>query len=77
MIGKDLKQYNDEIITLKDFKPKYPVLELIESYDIYCSRFKCIGMGIKQKYQQYLNYRVLSTCNYDDTKTTSVILLKQ
>ena len=71
--GKNYKEYLDSIVKFKDIKTKYPLLELALS-SINGDVIKPVGLGYKTKFDLYYNYRVLSMCDYDDTKTTSIIL---
>lgn len=71
--GNDYKEYSDEETTLKTLKTKYPLLELIIS-NKEGTHMKLLGKGYKTKFDMYLNHKVLSSCNYEDTYTTSVIL---
>lgn len=71
--GNDYKEYPDENTTLKTLKTKYPLLELIIS-NKERTYMKSLGKGYKTKFDMYLDHKVLSSCNYEDTYTTSVIL---
>jgi hypothetical protein len=71
--GKNYKEYHDGKTTLKTLKTKYPLLELIISNEE-GTHMKLLGKGYKTKFDMYLNHKVLSSCNYEDTYTTSVIL---
>lgn len=71
--GKDYKEYPDGKTTLKTLKTKYPLLELVIS-NKEGNHMKLLGKGYKTKFDMYLNHKVLSSCNYEDTYTTSVIL---
>lgn len=56
-------------LLLRDMKPKYKLLELIDE-DSGNARMRVIKFDIAKK--KYGYRRVLSYMNYDDTKTTSV-----
>jgi len=53
---------------------KYSIYEVIES-DKECNKIKIIGIMNEQKFKRlYGNREILSTKDYEDTKTTSVII---
>ena len=59
---------------LSDLKTKYQLIELIESNYTF-TRYKLIGLINKNKADiLYGNRIVLSIKDYDDTKTTSIII---
>ena len=72
--GKNYKTYLDIIVKFKDIQPKYPILEVFAT-NWQGTKFMNIGYGFKKNFAKYHNYRVLSICDYEDTKTTSVNLL--
>lgn len=71
--GTNQKEYLDKVVKFKDVKTKYPLLEVIIS-NMEGTNFKMLGLGYKMKFDMYYNYRVLSTRDFPDTYTTSVIL---
>ena len=71
--GTNYKEYLDCVVNFKDIKTKYPLLEIVLS-NMDGNIIKLAGLGYKTKFDLYYNYRVLSMCDYDDTKTTSIIL---
>ena len=71
--GNNQKDYLDKVVKFKDVKTKYPLLEVIIS-NMEGTNFKMLGLGYKMKFDMYYNYRVLSTRDFSDTYTTSVIL---
>lgn len=71
--GTNQKDYLDKVVKFKDVKTKYPLLEVIIS-NMEGTNFKMLGLGYKMKFDMYYNYRVLSTRDFPDTYTTSVIL---
>lgn len=72
--GKDYTEYLDKVVKFKQFIPKYPLLEVFFS-NMEGTKMKMGGFGPKRKFDKFREYRVLSSCNYNDTKTTSVNLL--
>lgn len=55
-------------------KIKYDIYEVIEYYGL-IREFRIKGIMNKEKFEKtYKNRRILSIKNYDDTKTTSIII---
>ena len=71
--GVNQRDYLDKVVKFKDVKTKYPLLEVIVS-NMEGTNFKALGLGYKMKFDMYYNNRVLSTRDFPDTYTTSVIL---
>ena len=55
-------------------KIKYDMYEVIEYYGL-IKKFKLKGIMSKEKFEkEYKDRKILSIKNYDDTKTTSIII---
>lgn len=59
---------------LKDYKPKYKTIELIESQDEFSSIKSMHVIRIDKAIKRYGNREVMSVKDYGDTKTTSIII---
>ena len=71
--GVNQRDYLDKVVTFKNVKTRYPLLEVMIS-NMEGTNFKILGLGYKMKFDMYYNHRVLSTRDFPDTYTTSVIL---
>lgn len=68
---------------VKEFKPKYKKIELIihknkepTLYEIIAAANKVTMINFDEVLDNYKNYEVSSWRNYEDTKTTSLIIRK-
>lgn len=69
-------------ILVKDFTPKYSMIELIESKDTYpfakpagLLPFKLVGLlPFKKVKKDYGNRKILSVMDFNDTHTTSIAI---
>lgn len=69
------KEYLDTVVLYKDIKPTFDKVEIGAS-DMDATYTKIIGKGFYNDFLDELGeVRVLSTCDYNDTWSTSFILL--
>lgn len=62
---------------VKDYSPKYPLLEIIIS-DSECSYiYKMEKCNKKKALKKYGDYKILSIMDFNDTKSTSLILKRK
>lgn len=59
---------------LKDYKPKYKMIELIENQDEFPFIKNMFLINIANAQKQFGDREVLSVKDYDDTRTTSIIM---
>ncbi len=64
---------DDGYIELKDYKPKYQYIEFILDCGKYMKPLRGI-VKFKELIKKYGNNQVLSVADYDETKTTSIIV---
>ena len=70
--------YGVKGILVKDFKPKYKIVELLECKEMYpfgIFASKPVGLfPFKKVKKEYGNRKILSVMDFNDTHTTSIII---
>lgn len=66
---------DDGFIKVKDYKPKYQKIELVISdKEASFVRLDIKVKNFKEVVEKYGNYQVLSVANYDEPKSTSMVI---